>query len=184
MADYTITTVVNTPSDEIANLTHNNTWTGTNTFNSNVFAKFIYGSIEGDNVGQTVVITVADTYVEIGGGLSTGTLNGFTFQNAKELKATYAGKYLVNWSISGQTASVANKEMEGSIMINGVQTNAGGTAHAEVSPGGSGRPETVSASGIITLAVNDLVSLCVSNHTDTTDFVIEHVSLTLLRIDN
>lgn len=146
-----------------------------------LFTTIPFGSMYGDNIGQTVVIDAADTFVEIGGGISGGTCAGFTFQNAKELKCNIAGKYFITWSISAKTSAVANKECEGAIMIDGVaQTIA--TAHAEVSPGGSNRPETLSANGIFTLAVDNLVSLSVSNHTDTTDFVVEHVSLTALRV--
>ena len=142
---------------------------------------FPHGSMYATNAGIAVVITVADTFVEIGSGITGGLENLCTFQNAHEIKVTKAGRYFITYSISGQTASVANKEMEGAIMINNAAQSQG-SAHAEVSPGGSNRPETVSGSGIFTLAVNDVVSLAVSNHTDTTDFVIEHLSLSLIQV--
>jgi len=144
-------------------------------------AGMCYGSMYADNAGIAVVIAVADTFVEVGSGITGGLTNRMTFQNAKELKCLVAGTYLINWSLSALTSAVANKECEGAVMINGTaQPN--GSSHAEVSPGGSNRPETVSGTGIFTLAVNDLVSLAVSNHTDTTDFVVEHLSLTALQI--
>jgi hypothetical protein len=140
-----------------------------------------FGSMYGDNIAQNVSITVVDTFVRIGGGISSGTCAGFTFQNDRELKCDIAGKYFITWSISAKTSAVANKEVEGAIMIGGVASTVG-TAHAEVSPGGSNRPETISGNGVFTLAVDDLVSLAVANRTDTTDIVVEHVSLTAIRL--
>lgn len=97
------------------------------------------------------------------------------------MQVSKAGRYLINWSISAQTASVANKEVEGGVMVNGtIQTK--GRAHAEVSPGGSNRPETIAGTLILDLAANDQISLGVENHTDTTDIVIHHANLTLIQI--
>jgi len=140
-----------------------------------------YGEMYGTNINQTVTITTIDTDTELGAGLSNGLLSGFTFQNSHELICTAPGLYLINWSMSVETISVANKECEGGIMIDNVgQVKA--TAHAEVSPGGSNRPETISGTGLFQLELNNAVSLFVSNHTDTTDMVVSHVSLTALKI--
>ena len=93
-----------------------------------------YGEMYGTNIGQTVVIGVINTFYEVGGGISGGLNSGFTFQNSKELKCDIPGVYQVVWSISAATVSVANKECEGAVMLNGT-AQVKGTAHAEVSPG-------------------------------------------------
>jgi hypothetical protein len=138
----------------------------------------LYGEMQANNIATTVSVPAADTFMQVGSGLSGGLENGFTFQNARELKCLTGGKYMLSWSMSVKTASVGNKEFEGTFMINGVSTGKG-TAHAIVSPGGSNRPETISAVAVVTLNVNDLVSLAISDHTDNTDGVVEHASLTL-----
>jgi hypothetical protein len=136
-----------------------------------------------NNVTTTIDITASDTMTEITTGMTGGTESGMTFQNSHEIKCLTAGKYMFVYSISMMTASVANKEAEGAVMVNGTASTVG-TSHSEVSPGGSNRPETVSGTGILALAVNDVVSLAVSNHTDTTDLVVHHASLTLVKVGN
>lgn len=135
-----------------------------------------YGHMYNDNYDTVVVITTVDTPVEIGSGFSEGLNNGFTFGGDHYLKCVQAGQYMMVYSISGLTASVANKTFEAGIMINGI-LQVGSTSHAEVSPGGSNRPEVMSGTLIATLAVDDEVSLCVANHDDGTDLVVVHSNL-------
>lgn len=135
-----------------------------------------YGHMYNDNYDTVVVITTPDTPVEVSSGFSEGLNNGFTFGGAHYLKCVQAGQYMMVYSISGLTASVANKTFEAGIMINGV-LQVGSTSHAEVSPGGSNRPEVMSGVLIATLAVDDEVSLCVANHDDGTDLVVVHSNL-------
>lgn len=139
-----------------------------------------YGEMYGSNINQIIAILAQDVYYQVGAGLNEGLNNGFSFQNSRELKCTVAGKYRVCWSMSLQ-ATVTSTEIEGAVMLNSVaQTK--GTAHAEVSIGGVNRPETIAGSLILNLAANDLVSLGVSNHTDTSSVNLQHASLTLHRV--
>lgn len=140
-----------------------------------------HGEMYASNVSKTVVINTINVPVQINSSFTGGFVDQFIFQNARELKCLYAGVYLLNWSLSVHTSGVSNKEAEGSIMINGVAQNKA-TAHATVSPGGSNRPVVITASGFFNLAVDDLVSLALANHTDTTDFIMEHASLTIIRL--
>lgn len=137
-----------------------------------------FGSLYGDNFNQTVTVLATDTYYEVGGGLSGGDENLMTFQNAKEIKVLKAGKYLVNYSMAVKTAS-AGQEIEGEVMINGApQDNT--SNHAETMS--ANKAMGLGGTGILTLALNDVVSLSVSNHTATTDIVVEHANMTLLMI--
>ena len=142
---------------------------------------FIYGSMYADNVSQLVTIPGPDTFTQVPAGLTAGLCVGVTFQNNKELKITIAGTYWISWSMSPVAATSSNKECEGTIMING-NTQANFTAHSLVSPGGNNRPITFSGNNPIVLAVNDLISMAIKNHTDGADITIEHVTLTALRI--
>lgn len=151
----------------------------------NITGNFYYGEMYANNVVQTVVIDSADVYYEITDNLTAGYLNGFVSGGNYYLNLTGAsGMYRIDYSISAKTTSVANKEVESAIMINGV-AQLKGTAHAEVSPGGSNRPETISGHGIFYLnSTSNKVSLAISNHNDGTDIVVEHASLVIERIGN
>ena len=140
-----------------------------------------FGSMYLDNADFDVVIAALDTYVEVDGGFTAGALSGVTFPDDHYLLVGVAGKYLITYSMSVLTESVANKTVESAIMVNGTR-NAQGSSHAEVSPGGSNRPETVNGTAILSLAANDQVSLALANHDDATDLVVNHGSLTLLRV--
>lgn len=141
----------------------------------------VYGSMYNDNADFTVTIDTADTPVEVDGGFSVGGLNQVTFPDDHYLLIAQDGTYLITYSMSVLTSSVANKTVEGMIMIGGTR-NAQGTSHAEVSPGGSNRPETLNGTAILTLSANDQVSLGLANHDDGTDLVVHHASLSLIRI--
>lgn len=138
----------------------------------------VYGSMYADDIAQAVVVTDAEVYYEVGGSLSSGSCNGLTFQNSKELLCTIAGKYLVNWSMSLSAGN--NDHIAGAVMVNSTaQDNTENAAHTP----GAGDQVGLSGSGIITLAVNDVVKLCVENESDTDDIEVNHATLALLRVD-
>jgi hypothetical protein len=64
-------------------------------------------------------------------------------------------------------------------MINGVASTIT-ESHTEVL--NPGRPMVISGTGIVTLAVNDLVSMGVSEHTAIHDIIVNHLTLSVLRI--
>lgn len=137
-----------------------------------------YGSMYGDNIAQTVTVSATDTYYEIGAGILGGSENLCTFQNSKEIKVSIAGKYLVTYSLAVNTAS-ANQEVESEVMVNGTaQSNT--SNHTNLIT--ANKPMGLVGTGILTLAVDDLVSLSVSNHTSTANIVVDHVNLTLMQI--
>jgi hypothetical protein len=141
---------------------------------------FNYGSMYADNISQSVTISVADTPVQVGGGLTGGLTNNFTFQNSRELKCLVAGKYVVNWAMSVQSAT-ASQEIEGGIMVGGTaQPN--GNSHTETGNAGGSRPDTICGTAILNLAANDLVSLYVANHTAVHNIVVVHASLTIASV--
>lgn len=161
------------------------TWTATgdmtlNPAGNTIINNMVYGSMYGDNITQSVTISAVDTHYEVGGSMSGGTCNGFTFQNSKELKALVAGKYKVDYSISVTTAS-ANQEIETSVMINSTAQTVC-TAHSENIT--ANKPINLGGTGILTLAVNDVVKFCVANHTATNNVTVNHANITLLRVDN
>lgn len=156
-----------------------NLGTATNQFND-LYAENFYGEMHADNQSVTVTIATINVHVEIPSGFTGGLVHGFTFQNAKELKCTTAGRYKLVWSVSGQ-ATAANTEFEGAVMLNGTaQTK--GTGHSTMVTAN----KTVCQGGVLLLdlAVDDLLSLSMANHTGTTNFTMEHASLVAERVGN
>lgn len=137
-----------------------------------------YGEMYATNISQTITVSASNTAYEITGGLTGGVVLRTTFGGSHYLQVTDAGKYKVSWSLTIDTATVGD-EIEGGIMINGTaQSNA--TSHSSVSASSEG--EAIAATGIITLAANDQVSLFVRNHTGARNIVMEHGSLVIERL--
>ena len=138
----------------------------------------IYGSMYGDNISQVITVSATNTYYELTAGVSGGSTNGCTFQNSHELLITKAGKYLVNYSMSVKVGAT-NQTVESEVMINGGgQNNTSNHSHAST----ANSQMSLAGSGVLTLAVNDVVSLSVSNNTAVNNITVEHVNLTLLMI--
>jgi hypothetical protein len=141
-------------------------------------ATFNYGNMNANLVSITVIISAIDIFYMIPSGLSGGKCVGFTFQNARELLTLNAGDYLVNWSLTVDSAAGSNQQIRGAVMINGV-AQAGTAARADVD---SGNPQAVAGSGIITLAVNDLVQLSLANHVSTNNMLVYNCTLSLVQV--
>lgn len=144
-----------------------------------------YGSMSAADIDRAIDIVTVDTYVKItggtGGNITGGLSNAFTFQNNGELKCNEAGKYLVNWSLSGKINNNSNRFCEAAVMINNI-ANAVGASYATLSPSGSARPAAMSGTAVYDLQVNDVVSLCIREKTYTDDINITHLSLTAMRV--
>lgn len=142
---------------------------------------FPYGSMYIYNLGsgtKTLTVSAADTWYQIDSGVSAGPCDGFTFQNARELACTVAGIYKVSWSL-GMSTPANNQTVEGTVMLNGAaQTRFAG--HCQ-NPN-TGAPASVAGSGIITLAIGDLISLGALNHTAINNITIDHLTCTITRV--
>lgn len=142
--------------------------------------KMLYGSMYGDDIAHTVTISSAGVYYAITAGLTGGESNGMTFQNNRELLVTVAGKYRVTWSMSLECGS-AGQYVEGAVMVNSTaQINTVGASELP----SANKKVNVAGSGILALAVNDVVKLCVENETGTNDIIVDHANIELLRIGN
>ena len=140
----------------------------------------IFGNFYANNIALAVVILVVDTFVKITGSMTAGLLASTTFQNNSELVVTSAGKYFVSAQVSCTSAVVA-EEIELAVTING-NANTTATAHTEVSIGAITRPSSLSVNGIFNLAVNDVLSLALANHSTTADITIQHVNFSIVKI--
>ncbi len=139
-----------------------------------------HGAMYGDDIGVTVTISATNTFYEVGSGLSAGTVSpAFTFQSSKQLKCNIAGTYLVVWHMSIVMASGANQHVEGTVMVNSTANLTMADAkHIQ----NTSDDDMISGCGILTLAVNDVVKLCLDNETNTNNVVVNHASLSLVRV--
>lgn len=139
-----------------------------------------YGSMYADDASIAVTIGASGAYNEVPSGLSNGgSSSDFTFQSAKQLLCNTAGKYIVTWSMS-ITSSNNNEVISGTVMINSTHVS---TIEGSAENINGGKPVCVSGSGIITLAINDVVKLCVENETAAHDITVTHATLSLFRVE-
>lgn len=138
-----------------------------------------YGSMWANNISQTVVIAVANTYYAVNAGLTAGLMTiAFNFVNNSTLQCETLGTYLVNYATSLNCAFV-NQDIEAGVMINSViQPNT--TNHHSTSA--VSKDIMVAGTGIIELEEGDLVQLAVNNNTAIHDITVEHMNMTLVKI--
>jgi len=137
-----------------------------------------YGSMYIDNGSVARTIAATNTYYEVASGFTGGSCSQFTFQNSKELKCNRAGNYLVTWQMSRSVPGIL-QEIEGGVFKNGIiQINT--TAHNQSTAAST--QQSFSGSGVLTLAVNDLVSLAVNNNTSTNTVTISHANISITKI--
>lgn len=150
-------------------------------------AGMVFGSFWGNEIGF-VVAGGTGTYQDIfDGDITTGQLHNVTHNTTDENTldiGTFAGMYLVNWSMSVK-ATGANKHIIGAIGI-----DAGGGADS-LTAQNDGRNHVVSTgnvefglsgTAILDLSANSEVGLMVTNETDGTNITVEHVSLSILQV--
>lgn len=138
----------------------------------------IYGGMYADDISQAVTVASAGVYYEVPGSITGGICNGFTFQSSKQLLATVAGTYEVNWSMSITSAN-NNENIAGAAMVNSTEAhNTEGSAQCI----NAGKPISVSGHGIIALAVNDVVKFCVENEDAAHNITVLHANMSITRI--
>ena len=141
------------------------------------FSQNYYGSMGADDITQVVTVSSAGVYYDVTGGLTSGLVNGFTFQNSKELKCLNAGVYLIDWSMSLKVGT-ANQVLAGAITINSNVVDISENMNESTS---ANKNYSVSGTCIVNLAVNDLIRLCVENETAANDITVTHASLSITK---
>jgi hypothetical protein len=137
-----------------------------------------YGSMYMTGGAVSVTITSAGTYYKIASGYTTGLVNQFTFQNTSELLCNKAGKYKIDWSMSINCAT-ASQLLASQLFKNGVGVT--GTTMRCLAGTASGNVE-LSGTTIQTLALNDVLSLAVSNLTAANPVIISDVNISVTKV--
>ncbi len=136
-----------------------------------------YGSADQYDTGTVINFGGTPDLVEVTSGWTAGAMNNILYSGGV-FKIQRAGNYKISWAISFAIASGNNKEFEAGVLKNGVVTEQG-WAHRKIATNDIG---SFSASTIVPLKKNDLISLGVINETDTIAMVIDHISFTIFRI--
>jgi hypothetical protein len=137
--------------------------------------------IEDGSVATTLTNAHPSTY-PIASGFTTGLVNGITFQNSKELKILTAGVYKVDWSLS-ISVNASDQTIEGLVLGGAAGTTEQMATVNATRAKESGVVYSVSGSGLITCAVNDLIRLGLENETSTGKVVTtNHANLSIIQI--
>lgn len=137
--------------------------------------------------GVDIIVSIANANpTEIaasGDGWSAGELNLVTFPTGGDehyLAVTKAGKYKVDWSISGHTGAGGATGVHGGIMINGVAQRNNGEAHRDVS--NSNDDGNIASRSIIDCPNGtEQISLWISID-NSNDFHAEHGTMTITQV--
>ena len=135
-----------------------------------------YGGFYQDDT-STVIALTQNTYTNVTGNTAMS-LSGMTFSDPS-LTLTHAGKYLVNWSISGKLDSGTNDNIEG-VVFQGATEALQTSAHMHVA--NANDIVSMGGSGILTVTANDTVSLRLKNESSNNDFKVDHLNLTITRL--
>jgi hypothetical protein len=138
-----------------------------------------FGSMYNHDTPTTVTVTTPDVWYQVPSGFVVGVVNDMVFQNAREIKVNSKGFYQITWSISFAAAAGANKNVEGSVMINGVFSPPF-TAHRFLSAFQD--TGAMGGTGIISLNKDDLISLAIVNETGTNDIVVNHANMSVVQV--
>jgi hypothetical protein len=143
-----------------------------------------FGEIYAENNAVATTVSAAGTWYQITIFTTNGDSNGDTTPDYTNDHITVgkAGKYLVLVS-----ASILSGGGLGFVLEGHIETNNGGTSYDNIHfdrnlAGGGGDTGSISMSGIADLAANDTVEVWMRNKTNTTNFTVEDINLTVLQI--
>jgi hypothetical protein len=139
-----------------------------------------YGSMYEEDGVTTVTLTTVATYYPITSAQHDGGSNQFTFQNNSELKCLVAGKYVASWSMA-LSLDTSDTTVAGIVLIGTTaQQNTENAARMKE----NGVVYSVGGTGVISLAVNDVVRLGIERETGIAAVVatVQHANLTLFQV--
>lgn len=138
----------------------------------------IYACFYGWHIGLSIPIAVAETFYQITSGMIAGECYNASVQNAREIKINTAGKYKIDYAVSLHCAN-SNENVETQLAINSSTQN---STACQNSTGPVNMPKGYYGTGIFNLAINDLISIYVTNHTAPNALIIDNANITLLKL--
>ena len=180
--DWTIATILKTDAsgDDVMDLylMMNGKWWSLNDYRAT--PSHASGNIDQYDTTSTVTLGTPDAIVVVTADWTIGHIDGMGYNNAGVFTVEIAGEYQIVWSLSF-TSSIANKDFEGGILVNGLSAQSG-WAHRRISTASD--TGSMGASTIEDLRKGDTISLGVVGETTpiTGNLIIQHASFTIHRI--
>lgn len=137
-----------------------------------------YGHMFAHNATGTVIVASADVYYAVSGSIHSGPVGKFTFANGMHLVPTYAGRYLITYSMGIQSAS-ANQEIETAIMINGIGQT-GSSTHSQTA--NANIPRSLAGNMIVDVTAGSRIGLAVLNHTGGNNVMVVHANMSVFLV--
>lgn len=143
-----------------------------------------YGGISAtDNATQTT-ISVAGTPVQITiFDTNNPARNTTPDHTSDDITIDVAGDYLINVSATVNSIAGAASRFQMTVEKNNGATTIDGLHVDRNLAGGSGESGAVSISGLATLAANDTIECWIENETNTQNYVVENINLSVVRVD-
>jgi hypothetical protein len=135
-----------------------------------------------DNVTETVISTIG-TFTQVTIFDTNGESNNTTPDHTSDdITITEAGRYMITCSMAVGSAGGSANTLHIHVAKNNDSVEfANVHAHRRMS-GGAGDKGSVSLSGIVNLQVDDTIELWITNDTSTQNYVVEDVTLSIIRI--
>lgn len=138
-----------------------------------------FGSCWGNELTQAMNSMAQNTwYLVSDTGMTDGQLNLCTHDGSGKLTVTKAGKYLVNWSFTGE-CSASNKHCEGGIAVSGTVAN-DGQAHFESS---ANQEFCIGSTAILSVAASATFEVAIrTTDTGTPNVLVDDMNLSIVQI--
>lgn len=139
-----------------------------------------YGSCYGNEIAWAQAAAVQNTWYEISDAdMADGQLNEVTHDGNGKLTVGIAGRYLINWSLSG-TVSVNNDHIQGTISISGTEQVAG-MCHYNSSL--ANEDFTLAGTAILDLAASATVEVSIRTTDNNTPTIgVDHLNITVVHV--
>ena len=142
-----------------------------------------YGEIWAEDNAVETVISVAGTFVQVTTFDTNGENNNTTPDHTNDhITVLKAGRYMINVSVVIESAAGTSNVVHLHVAKNNNAVQFGNIHAHRSMAGGGGDRGSISMSGIVSLAANDTVELWVTNDTNTNNYIVEDVTLSLTQI--
>lgn len=141
-----------------------------------------FGEISAVDNSTETTISVAGTAVQVTIFDTNGESNNTTPDHTNDhITITSTGKYLITCSATVNSVAGAASRMELSVQKNNGDSIVIPTANINLA-GGGGETTSIDLTGIASLTADDTIEVWIENETNTQNYVVENISLSLVQI--
>lgn len=174
---------IHSPDAQSGHINDAGTGTRTCVTNEDIEAAVAYGEISAIGNTTATTISVAGTPVQVTIFDTDGESNNTTPANGTDdITIDTAGTYLINVSATVNSVAGLGSRFEMTVQKNN-GASAVGALHCDRNiAGGGGQSGVISMSGLAALSLNDTVEVWIENETNTANYVVENITLSVLRV--